>query len=70
MDGGAVMSAFLVRSIPQVFRRVCNKTRHAEPQLRGRRRTDRIAANVRICECEREMKEVLWGHDRHYGVSL
>jgi hypothetical protein len=55
------MSAFLVRSIPQVFSRVCHKTRHAEPQLRGRRRSDRIAADARIRETERELRSVLWG---------
>ena len=55
------MSAFLMHSQPQLFRRLCAKTRHAEPQLRGRRRSDRIAADTRIRETERELRYVLWG---------
>jgi hypothetical protein len=64
------MHAIPFRSPVQLASRLCAKARHAEPQLRSRRRSDRIAANARIAACEREMKEVLWGHDRHYGVSL
>jgi hypothetical protein len=64
------MSAFLYHTTPQLFRRLCAKTRHAEPQLRGRRRSDRIAANARIAACEREMKEALLGRDPHFGVEL
>jgi hypothetical protein len=55
------MSAFLHHSPSQMFRRLCAKTRHAEPQLRGRRRSDRIAADARIRETERELRSVLWG---------
>jgi len=55
------VSAFLYHTNPQLFRRLCAKTRHAEPQLRGRRRSDRIEADARIRETERELRSVLWG---------
>lgn len=64
------MHAIQFRSPVQLASRLCAKARHAEPQLRSRRRSDRIAANARIAECEREMKETLYGHDRHFGVEL
>ncbi|MET3929534.1 hypothetical protein ABIE51_001421 [Lysobacter sp. OAE881] len=45
----------------QLASRLCAKARHAEPQLRSRRRSDRIEANARIRETERELRSVLWG---------
>ena len=54
----------------QLASRLCAKARHAEPQLRSRRRSDRIAANARIADSEREIRAVINGHDPHYGVEL
>lgn len=64
------MSAFLVRSIPQVFRRVCAKVRHSEPRLRAKKRTQRIEAAAEVVDRERDLRDCLWGHDPHYGVEL
>ena len=55
------MHAIQFRSPVQLASRLCAKARHAEPQLRSRRRSDRIAANARIAEEERELRLVLWG---------